>query len=106
MASLAEVGIPGSALYFTITIVDIKDGTTEVAATTGPLFSVEDEAGTVLQTPVAMTLIGGTTGQYEITQNSVESTWNGELKDIITWTIGASNYRRTDTFFMEEASNR
>lgn len=106
MASLSEVGVPGSALYFTITIVDIKDGTTEVAATTGPNIVIEDESGTELQASTAMTLIPATTGQYEVTLNSLVATWVGELKDIITWTVGGSNYRRTDTFFMHEPSNR
>ena len=52
-----------------------------------------------------MTLIGGTTGQYEKTVNFLLAWGVGEFQAEFVWTVGSDTYVETETFLVEEKEN-
>ncbi len=94
----------GSAARYEITTKKLADKTDE-AADDFPELELEDALGASKFGPTASALEGGSTSDYFLEVNMLESWGVGEFRGIWTWVKGGGNFRRTFTFIVDEAEN-
>ncbi len=97
---MPEIGLQlGTAMTFRVIIYDPATGD-EIAADSAPTLELMDNTGTNVFGPTAATLVGGSTGTYDITINLLTSWAEGEFLGEWVWTLstGAFDFAPRFTF--------
>lgn len=89
---MSEIGLQlDTAVTFRVIVYDPATGD-QIAADSAPTMEIIDGTGVSQFGPTASTLVGGTTGTYDITVNLLSSWPEGEFIGEWSWTLDAGNF--------------